>query len=49
MTSPFIGQPGEAMPRPGSGAPSGGGAPGVAVVVIDPDQTARSRLAMQLG
>lgn len=49
MTSPFIGQPGEAMPRPGSGAPSGGGAPGVAVVVIDSDQTARSRLVMQLG
>lgn len=49
MTSPFIGQPGEAMPRPGSGAPSGGGAPGVAVVVIDPDQAARGRLAMQLG
>lgn len=49
MTSPFIGQPGEAMPRPGTGAPSGGGAPGVAVVVIDPDQSARSRLVMQLG
>lgn len=49
MTSPFIGQPGEAMPRPGSGAPSGGGAPGVAVVVIDPDQAARGRLVMQLG
>lgn len=49
MSSPFIGQPGEAMPRPGGGAPTGGGAPGVAVVVIDPDQTARSRLAMQLG
>jgi len=49
MTSPFMGQPGEAMPRPGSGAASGGGAPGVAVVVIDADQAARSRLAMQLG
>ena len=49
MTSPFMGQPGEAMPRPGNGAPSGGGAPSVAVVVIDPDQEARSRLVMQLG
>jgi len=49
MTSPFMGQPGEAVPRPGSGAASGGGAPGVAVVVIDADQAARSRLAMQLG
>jgi len=37
------------MPRPGSGAPSGGGAPSVAVVVIDPDQDARSRLVLQLG
>jgi len=44
-----MGQPGEAVPRPGSGAASGGGAPGVAVVVIDADQAARSRLAMQLG
>lgn len=49
MSSPFIGQPGEAMPRPGVGAASGGGAPGVAVVVVDADQATRSRLAMQLG
>lgn len=37
------------MPRPGAGALSGGGAPQVAVAVIDADQAARSRLAMQLG
>lgn len=49
MTSPFIGQPGEAMPRPATAVTSGGGAPGVAVVVIDSDQTTRSKLAMQLG
>ena len=49
MTSPFSGHPGEAMPRPGAGAASGGGAPQVAVAVVDADQAARSRLAMQLG
>ncbi len=49
MTSPFSGQPGEAMPRPGNGPASGGGAPQVAVVVVDHDQAIRSRLAMQLG
>ena len=49
MTSPFSGNPGEAMPRPGAGAASGGGAPQVAVAVVDADQAARSRLAMQLG
>jgi pilus assembly protein CpaE len=37
------------MPRPGAGAVSGGGAPSVAVAVVDADQAARSRLAMQLG
>jgi pilus assembly protein CpaE len=37
------------MPLPGAGAASGGGAPQVAVAVVDGDQTARSRLAMQLG
>jgi pilus assembly protein CpaE len=37
------------MPRPGAGAVSGGGAPQVAVAVVDADQAARSRLAMQLG
>jgi pilus assembly protein CpaE len=49
VTSPFSGQPGEAMPRPGNGPASGGGAPQVAVVVVDHDQAIRSRLAMQLG
>ncbi len=49
MTSPFSGQPGEAMPRPVGGQVSGGGAPQVAVVVVDADQAVRSRLAMQLG
>jgi pilus assembly protein CpaE len=49
VTSPFSGAPGEAMPRPGAGAASGGGAPQVAVAVVDADQAARSRLAMQLG
>jgi pilus assembly protein CpaE len=37
------------MPRPGAGAVSGGGVPQVAVAVVDADQAARSRLAMQLG
>jgi pilus assembly protein CpaE len=37
------------MPHPGAGAVSGGGAPQVAVAVVDADQAARSRLAMQLG
>jgi pilus assembly protein CpaE len=37
------------MPRPGNGPASGGGAPQVAVVVVDHDQAIRSRLAMQLG
>jgi pilus assembly protein CpaE len=37
------------MPHPGTGAASGGGAPQVAVAVVDGDQAARSRLAMQLG
>jgi pilus assembly protein CpaE len=37
------------MPRPGAAAASGGGAPSVAVAVVDTDQAARSRLAMQLG
>ncbi len=49
MTSPFAGQPGEYMPQPGAGAPTGGGGGQVAVAVVDSDQTARSRLAMQLG
>ena len=49
MTSPFAGQPGESMPHPGAGAPTGGGGGQVAVAVVDGDQTARSRLAMQLG
>jgi len=49
VTSPFVGQPGEAMPQPAAGAASGGGAPQVAVAVVDADQAARSRLAMQLG
>ena len=49
MTSPFSGHPGEAMPRPGASAASGGGVPQVAVAVVDADQAARSRLAMQLG
>lgn len=49
MSYPFQGNPGEAMPRPGAGSASGGGAPQVAVVVVDPDQATRSRLAMQLG
>jgi pilus assembly protein CpaE len=37
------------MPHPGAGAATGGGAPQVAVAVVDADQAARSRLAMQLG
>ncbi len=37
------------MPHPGPSGFSGGGAPQVAVAVIDSDQAARSRLAMQLG
>jgi pilus assembly protein CpaE len=37
------------MPHPGAGAPTGGGGGQVAVAVVDGDQTARSRLAMQLG
>jgi pilus assembly protein CpaE len=37
------------MPRPGVNAVSGGGVPQVAVAVVDSDQAARSRLAMQLG
>jgi pilus assembly protein CpaE len=49
VTSPFSGLPGEAMPQPGVGAATGGGAPQVAVAVVDADQAARSRLAMQLG
>lgn len=49
MTSPFSGQPGEAMPRPGMGGATGGGRPQVAVAVVDGDQAIRSRLAMQLG
>ena len=49
MTSPFSGQPGEYMPHPGTGAPTGGGGGQVAVAVVDADQAARSRLAMQLG
>jgi pilus assembly protein CpaE len=49
VTSPFTGHTGESMPRPGAGAASGGGVPSVAVAVVDTDQAARSRLAMQLG
>jgi len=49
VTSPFAGQPGESMPHPGAGAPTGGGGGQVAVAVVDSDQTARSKLAMQLG
>jgi pilus assembly protein CpaE len=49
VSSPFSGHPGESMPLPGAGVASGGGAPQVAVAVIDADQAARSRLAMQLG
>jgi pilus assembly protein CpaE len=37
------------MPQPGTGAPTGGGGGQVAVAVVDSDQAARSRLAMQLG
>ena len=37
------------MPHPGAGAPTGGGGGQVAVAVVDSDQTARSKLAMQLG
>src|SRR4051812_7001971 len=37
------------MPHPGAAAASGGGAPSFAVAVVDTDQAARSRLAMQLG
>lgn len=49
MTSPYSGHPGESMPRPGAGSLSGGGVPQFAVAVVDNDQAARSRLAMQLG
>src|SRR3954462_13548124 len=37
------------MPHPGTAGFSGGGAPQIAVAVIDADQASRSRLAMQLG
>jgi pilus assembly protein CpaE len=37
------------MPLPGAAAATGGGAPQVAVAVIDADPSSRSRLAMQLG
>ena len=49
MTSPFTGQPGEAMPRPGVGAPSGGGRPNVVVVAVDPDEANRGRLSAMLN
>ena len=49
MTSPFTGQPGEAMPRPGTGAPSGGGRPSVVVVAVDADEKNRDRLSGMLG
>lgn len=49
MTSPFTGQPGEAMPRPGMDGATGGGRPQVAVAVVDASQEQRAHLAMQLG
>jgi len=49
VTSPFTGQPGEAMPRPGMDGATGGGRPQVAVAVVDGSQEQRAHLAMQLG
>ena len=49
MTSPFTGQPGEAMPRPGMDGATGGGRPQVAVAVVDSSQEQRAHLSMQLG
>jgi pilus assembly protein CpaE len=49
VASPFSGLPGEGMPHPGGATVTGGGAPQVAVAVVDADQASRSRLAMQLG
>ncbi|MEZ5142121.1 MAG: P-loop NTPase [Acidimicrobiales bacterium] len=49
MTSPFTGQPGEAMPRPGMDGATGGGRPQVAVAVVDANAEHRAHLAMQLG
>lgn len=37
------------MPQPGTGTTSGGGAPRVAVAVVDASEEARARLGMQLG
>lgn len=48
MNRPFSGQPGEPLPHPGSTF-GGGGAPRVAVAVVEADQAARSRLVLQLG
>lgn len=48
MNLPFSGEPGEGIPSTGDTF-GGGGAPRVAVAVVDPDSGTRSRLALQLG
>jgi pilus assembly protein CpaE len=49
VASAFSGHTGESMAVSGAGSAPGAAAPQVAVAVIDADQSARSRLAMQLG
>jgi pilus assembly protein CpaE len=49
MASAFSGHTGGSTPSPGAPSAPGGPAPQVAVAVVDADQSARSRLAMQLG
>lgn len=49
MTSPFSGRTSSAVPRPDSGSMSGGGAPRVAVAVVDSSDEVRARIGMQLG
>ena len=48
VNRPFSGQPGEGIPHPGATF-GGGGAPRIAVAVVEADQTTRSQLALQLG
>jgi pilus assembly protein CpaE len=49
MASAFSGHTGGSMPSPDASVASGGAAPQLAVAVVDADQSARGRLAMQLG
>ena len=48
VNRPFSGQPGEGIPHPGATF-GGGGAPRVAVAVVEANTTARSHLALQVG